>query len=139
MNTTFCILCGHKNYYESKPAPYCGGCQKPLNRAVQASESTPFRASKSRASEDDDEDDDEEDYNPLKINKRELAKDWSIDMPQQKIGIGSFQDLAFNQATPKSNLPPREAPKDVQELNAKNILKNVRQECAKVKTTREIG
>lgn len=134
-NKYFCPSCGFKNLYESNIPKFCGDCSQPLRAAAVATS----KAFKSRASEDDDEDDDEEDYNPLKINKRELAKDWSIDMPQQKIGIGSFQDLAFNQATPKSNLPPREAPKDVQELNAKNILKNVRQECAKVKTTREIG
>lgn len=134
----YCVKCGASNIFESSRPKFCGGCGSAFNR-LDASESTPSKASKSRHNEDDDSDDDEEDYSPLRINKRELAKDWSIDMPQQKIGIGSFQDLAFNQATPKSNLPPREAPKDVQELNAKNILKNVRQECAKVKTTREIG
>ncbi len=131
-NNYFCPHCGAKTTYESSIPSFCFSCGQGLRSASKP-------VSKASQSHEDDEDDDEEDYNPLNINKRELAKDWSIDMPQQKIGIGSFQDLAFNQASPKSNLPPREAPKDVQELNAKNILKNVRQECAKVKTTREIG
>lgn len=133
-NKYFCPACGFKNLYESNIPKFCGDCSQPLRAAAV----TPSKASKSQSSEEDD-DDDEEDYNPLKINKRELAKDWSIDMPQQKIGIGSFQDLAFNQAAPKTKLPPREVPKDVKGLTVKNILKASREECAKVRTTREIG
>lgn len=133
-NHYFCPHCGAKTVYESSIPAFCFSCGQGLRSASKPVS----KASNSRIIIDDDEDD-EEDYNPLQINKRELAKDWSIDMPQQKIGIGSFQDLAFNQASPKAKLPPREVPKDVRDLNVKNILKNVQQECAKVKTTREIG
>jgi len=138
MNKEFCVKCGSANYFESSRPLFCNGCSLAFNRS-DTSESTRSKASNSRVIIDDEDDDEEDDYNPLNLNKRELAKDWSIDMPQQKIGIGSFQDLAFNQASPKTNLPAREVPKDVRNLNAKNILKNVQQECAKVKTTREIG
>jgi predicted RNA-binding Zn-ribbon protein involved in translation (DUF1610 family) len=131
-NSYFCPHCGAKTIYESSIPAYCFSCGQGLRSASKP-------VSKASQSHDDDSDDDDEDYNPLNINKRELAKDWSIDMPQQKIGIGSFQDLAFNQSAPKPKLPPREAPKDVQNLNAKNILKTVRQECSKVKSSREIG
>ena len=133
----YCVKCGAGNVFESSRPRFCNGCGSAFNR-LDTSESSSSKALKSRVSDDDDEDDDE-DYNPLKINKRELAKDWSIDMPKQKIGIGSFQDLAFNQSAPKSNLPPREAPKDVQNLEGAALLKAVRQECAKPKTAREIG
>ena len=134
----FCVKCGAANLFESSRPKFCGGCGSAFNR-LDTSESSHSKASKSRASDDDDEDDDDEDYNPLNINKRELAKDWSADIPQQRIGIGSFQDLAINQSSPKTKLPPRAVPKDVKTLNSKNILKTVQQECAKVKTSREIG
>ena len=132
----FCVHCGFKNLYDSSPPKFCGGCGLAADKAIRPSTSN---SSRQNDDEDDDSDDDDDIYESLNINKRELAKDWVVDMPETKLGIGSFQDLAIHQSSPKIKLPPRAIPKDVKALNAKNIIKATIQECAKPKTSREIG
>ena len=132
-NNYFCPHCGAKTVYESSIPAFCFSCGQGLRSASKP-------VSKASQSHDEDDDSDDDDiYESLNINKRELAKDWVVDMPETKLGIGSFQDLAIHQSSPKIKLPPRAIPKDVKALNAKNIIKATIQECAKPKTSREIG
>lgn len=127
----FCIHCGSKALYESNPPKFCPSCGSPWNKSL--SSKRPIH----NEEEDDYEDDDLESIGGgLSINKTELAKDYSIEGYANGLGE-SFSSLVFDQAAPKGTLPKRQPNKSVPD--GPEVLKQVLSECAKPKTSREVG
>jgi ribosomal protein L37E len=113
----YCIHCGAKNTYESALPKFCSSCGEPFNKA-----------SRPKVVEEE-----EDDVEEIDIDAKSLAKDWSVELDFES--HLTFGDLALNPA-PRTEYKPRPA-KD--SLEGKALLKQIQSECAKPKTSREIG
>lgn len=137
MNHTFCLKCSFKNHYEFSIPRFCGGCQRPLNRA----DDSDFNAHKKEAPKpkrlptyEDDDDPEDDDPNESKFfDKDSLAKDWDVNINTHR--FDTFHDLISNPA-PRDN-SKRASP--VAKVKSETLVKQSMKECAKVRSTREFG
>lgn len=129
MNQTYCLICSYKNLYSVSIPPFCQGCGNPLNRAGSATKAT--KASVSRKIEVDDEDDDDDPVGEFDTEK--LSKAWVAE--KDNFRRPTFEDL-INAPCQRGDRTPR--PESDAGLSGMDLLKQVRQECARSKEVKEV-
>lgn len=142
MNSEYCISCGKKSFFESSKPAFCGFCQKPFNRADSSSYSSTSNPSSAKTTSsskakrslfvDSDDEDDEDEFVDLQLNKRELAKDFEIEIFQDR--PQTFEDLAIHGASPRRQKEIRPEFKP-----GADIIAVSHQECARVQVSKEVS
>lgn len=110
MPSEYCIQCGGKNDYLGAKPNFCSKCGKPFNKAVASNEGF---------------DDEEEEYESSRIPSRASLKG-TVEANLSLFGKQNMGEL-IQMGAPREEYRPRPARES---LEGKDLLKQVRQECA---------
>lgn len=125
MNSEYCIKCGHKAEFRVSKPSFCPSCGGPFNRSSSS-------ASK-KVVEFDDEEDEDDDDSVGGFDTKKLSKAWVAE--KDNFRRPTFEDL-INAPCQRSERVPR--PESDGGLSGMDLLKQIRQECARSKNTKEV-
>jgi len=127
MNSEYCMQCSHKAEFKVSKPSFCPSCGSPFNRSGGISSSKKVKV------DHDDDDDDDEDYSAGEFDTKKLSKAWGAE--RDDFRRPTFEDL-INAPCQRGDRTPR--PESDAGLNGMDLLKQIRQECARPKEAREV-
>lgn len=121
MNSEYCMQCGHKAEFRLSKPLFCPSCGSPFNRSSAS-------VSKKIEVDEDDDNDFSGEFDTKKLSKAWVAEKDNFRRP-------TFEDL-INAPCQRSERIPR--PESDAGLSGMDLLKQIRQECARSKSTKEV-
>ena len=125
MNSEYCMQCSHKAEFKVSKPSFCPSCGSPFNRSGGISSS--------RNSQVDDDDYDDVDDSAGEFDTKKLSKAWVAE--KDDFRRPTFEDL-INAPCQRGDRTPR--PESDAGLNGMDLLKQIRQECARPKEASEV-
>lgn len=124
MNSEYCMQCGHKAEFKVSKPSFCPSCGAPFNRAGGTSISK-------RVETDDDDDDDD---HAGEFDTEKLSEGWVA--VKDDFRRPTFEDL-INSPAKRSDRTSR--PESDAGLSGQELLKQIRQECSRTKSSKEVA